>query len=98
MWKFQFRDFLGGPVVKNLPANAGPMGSLIQEDSTCSGADKPMRHNYWAQAPRVCALQQKKPLQWVAHAWQPENSPYLPQLEKACMQQQRSSAIKIKLS
>ena len=27
-WKTQKVDFLGGPVVKNLPANAGDMGSI----------------------------------------------------------------------
>ena len=34
-------------VVKNLPANAGDMGrSTVQEDPTCLGAAKPVRHNY----------------------------------------------------
>ena len=41
------KDFPGGPLVKNLPANAGDTGSsLIQEDSTCHGATKPVCHNY----------------------------------------------------
>ena len=35
-------DFPGGQVVKNLPANAG----FVQEDSTCQGATKPVRHSY----------------------------------------------------
>ena len=41
----------GGPVVGALPCNAGDTGSipLVWEDPTCSGATKPMRHNYWAQ-------------------------------------------------
>ena len=31
----KFLDFLGGPVDKNLPANAADIGqSLVQEDST----------------------------------------------------------------
>ena len=39
--------FPGGPVVMNLSANAGDMGSTpIQEDSTCCGATKPVLHNY----------------------------------------------------
>ena len=42
--------FPGGAVVKNPPANAGDMGSwvraLVQEDPTCRGATKPVRHNY----------------------------------------------------
>ena len=41
------RDFPGGAVVKNLPANAGDMvRTLVREDPTCRGATKPVRHNY----------------------------------------------------
>ena len=47
----QFRDFPGGTVVKNPPANAGDMGS-VREDPTGRRAAKPMHHNYWA-----CALE-----------------------------------------
>ena len=47
------RDFPGGAVVKNPPANAGDMvRALVREDPTCRGATKPMHHNYWA-----CALE-----------------------------------------
>ena len=43
--------------------------SLVQEDPTCCGATKPMRHNYWAHVPqllkpvhpRACALQLLSP-------------------------------------
>ena len=36
------RDFLGGPVVKNPPANAGDADSIPGwEDPTCHGATKP---------------------------------------------------------
>ena len=36
-------DFPGGPVVKNPPANPGNMvQSLVQEDSTCHKATKPV--------------------------------------------------------
>ena len=35
------QDFSGGPVVKNLPANAGDTGSI-------PGVTKPPCHNYWA--------------------------------------------------
>ena len=38
-------DFLGGPVVRNLPANAEDMGSL-QKDSTRCGATKPLGPDY----------------------------------------------------
>ena len=39
--------FPGGAVDKNLPANARDKGqSLVQEDSTRLGADKPVQHNF----------------------------------------------------
>ena len=46
--KRYFGDFLGGAVVKNPPANEGEtrVGSLVWEDPTCSGATKPVCHNY----------------------------------------------------
>ena len=41
------RDFPGGAVVKNPPANAGDTGSgPVWEDPTCRGATKPVRHSY----------------------------------------------------
>ena len=41
------RDFPGGPVVEDPPADAGTqVQSLVQEDSTCLRATKPMCHNY----------------------------------------------------
>ena len=44
------RDFPGGAVVKNLPANTGDTGSIPgpegPEDPTCHGATKPASHNY----------------------------------------------------
>ena len=43
--------FLGDPVVKNLPANAGGTdSSLVPKDSMCPRTTKPMCHNYWARA------------------------------------------------
>ena len=39
-------DFPGGPVVKNLPANAGDTGS-ISGLGRFHGAIKPVRHNDW---------------------------------------------------
>ena len=39
-------DFPGGPLAKNLPANAGNMGLIPgREDSTYPGVTKPMHHN-----------------------------------------------------
>ena len=43
------RNLPGGAVVKNLPANAGDMGSIPGPGrSTCYRATKPLCHNYWA--------------------------------------------------
>ena len=38
-------DSPGDAVIKNLPANAGDMGSI--PDVTCHGETKPVDHNYW---------------------------------------------------
>ena len=39
--------FPGGTVVENLPANAGGTdSSLVWEDPTCRGANRPVNHNY----------------------------------------------------
>ena len=70
--------------------------SLLWEDSTCLGVNKPVCHNYWDCMPRAHALQQNKSLQWKAHALQVESGLCSPQLEEAWKQQQRSSAAKIK--
>ena len=46
-------DFPGGSAVRNLPANAGDMGS--GKIPRASGAAEPMHHNYW-----TCALEPRK--------------------------------------
>ena len=44
-----WRDFPGGPVVKNLPAHAGDtVQSLVWQDFTCFRATKLRDHNHWA--------------------------------------------------
>ena len=70
-----------------LPMQGTQVQSLVRKDSTCRGAAKPMRHNYWACAlepashnywacaPRARALQQEKPSQWKAHAQQERVAP-----------------------
>ena len=41
------RGFLGGSVVRNLPANAGDtVRVLVWEDPTCGGATEPVHHNH----------------------------------------------------
>ena len=90
--KNENEDFPGGPVVKNLPANAGdPVQSLALEDSTCHRVTKPRRYNYRAckqqllnpAHSRARAPQQEKPLQWEAQAPKLESILHLPQLGKA---------------
>ena len=62
-WKYQSKsswNFLGSPVVKNLPSNAGDIGSIPGP-----GATKPMCCNYWAhvlQSPH--ATTREKPVCW----------------------------------
>ena len=42
-------DFVGSPVSESLPANSGDSGlTVVQEDSTCLRAAKPVHHNYRA--------------------------------------------------
>ena len=53
-----------------LPVQGTRVRALVREDPTYRGAAKPMRHNYWAHAPRACALQQGKPARWEACALQ----------------------------
>ena len=65
--------------------------SLVQEDSICQRAIKPMYH-YWAPVlkptshggmPRARAPQQEKPTKWETPTSQPESSPHSPQLEQS---------------
>ena len=51
LYIFSIRNYMldlpGGAVVKNLPANAGDMGSIPGPGrSTCSGTTKLVCHNY----------------------------------------------------
>ena len=91
-------DFPGVTVDSSPLANTGTrVQSLVWEDSTCCGATKlvrhnywastlePVNHNYWAHAPRARAPQQGKPLRWEASASQLESGPCSSQLEKARM-------------
>ena len=81
-----------------LPMQETWVPSLIHEDHKCHVAARPLTcHSCWACAlesgsPEACALQQERPLQWEAPAWQLESrsrslhlesSPHSPQLEKS---------------
>ena len=65
--------------------------SLVQENSTCHRATKPMCHNYWAHA-----LQQEKLSGMRNPQSATKSSLYSPQLEKAYMQHGRPSTAKNK--
>ena len=67
--------------------------SLVQEDSTCRGATKPVHHSYWARMLSSLALPQEKPLQWEACALKLDSTLYSLQLEKAGTQQWRARAV-----
>ena len=109
-FKKRTEDSHGGPVVKNLPANAGDMGPIPSQGRfdmpQGSWAHEPQLLSQRSRARRLqllkptCAgthaLQQEKPLQWEAPAPSMESSPYLLQLEKAPVQQWRLSTAKNK--
>ena len=88
------RDFPHGPVVKNLSMQGTQVWFLVQEDPTCHGATKPMRHNYWTHALELGShnywslhpLQQEKLQQWEAPCW--------PELEETQMHQRRALCAK----
>ena len=109
--KTWFRDFPGGAVVKNPPANEGTrVRALVWEDPTCHGATKPVGHNYWACALepashnyRACVPQLLKPvcLEPVlcnkrSQCTTMKSSLCSPQLEKARVPQQRPNVAKNK--
>ena len=57
------QDFPGGTVDRNPPANAGDRDSiLVQEDSTCLGATKPLPHNYWARLLQLLKSKRLEPM------------------------------------
>ena len=72
--------------------------SLVQEDSTCLVATKPMSHNYWAHLPRAWVPQQEKLPQREALEPQLESSFHFLQLEKAHLPQRRPNAVKNRIN
>ena len=83
--------FPGGLVVKNLPANAGDMGSTpdlgtfhMPQEYKAHESQLLSPHAAAAHStPRACALRREKPLQWEARVPHLESSPHLPQLEES---------------
>ena len=62
--KMWYKDFPGGPVVKDPPANAGDTGSIPGPGrshmprsnlSPCATTTEPASHSYCAHVPRACA-------------------------------------------
>ena len=93
--KQAYGGFPGGPVVKDLPANTGDVGSIpgtwrtpytVGQPSPGATTPEPAHH-------RACALQQEKPRDEKALHNQ-ESSPYSLQLEKACVAKRLSTAKK----
>ena len=79
-----YGDFSGGPVVKNLPANAGSTGSTPGLGRPHVLQSSPARApQLLSSSPRACVLQREKPMQREACT---------PKLEKACAQQGKPSA------
>ena len=76
-------------LVRKIPCDVGHI---------CLGATTtgPVSFNYWRLHLRAGALKEKKPPQWEACAWQLENRPSSPQLEKTCAQWQRPGTAKNK--
>ena len=83
-------SFPGGSVVKNLPDNAGDMGSIpgLSWSHMCATATGLVPQGVGAAAaaagtPRARALQQGEAPQQEAHALRAESSPHSPQPEKS---------------
>ena len=88
----------------HLPMRGTQVHALVQEDPTCLGATKPVRHNYWAHVPQllkpVClepVLRNKRNHRNEKPVHRNRVAPCSPQLEKACAQQRRPNAAKNKL-
>ena len=79
-------DFPGGPVVKNLPANAGTgVWSLVWEDPTCLRATKSTSHNYWALMLQRLKSAHLEPVVCNERSHFSLREAWAPQLERVCM-------------
>ena len=83
-----------------LPMQGTRVWALVQEDRTCRGATKPVRHNYWARAPRLLKPECLERVLCNKRSHRNEkrlcttmkSSPLSQQLEKARAQQRRPNA------
>ena len=95
--KESIKDFPGGTVNENSPANAGDMGLIPDpEDSACHGAIKPLDHSDWSLHTLEPVLCKKRNHHIESLPTTTKRSPHSLQLEKAGMQQQRPSTDKTK--
>ena len=74
---------------------AARVPSLVRGDPTCLRTAKPTDRSYWSPYALKLMLGSKRSY-WKEKPAQLESNPHLPQLEKACVQQWRSSAAKSK--
>ena len=83
--KTWYMGFPAGPVVKNTPWNAGDTGlsPTPGRSHMLWGNKTRVPHLLKPTLPTAYASQQENPPQWKARALQLENSPHMPQLEKA---------------
>ena len=81
-----------------LPMQETWVQSLIQEDPTCCGAMKPMRHNYWACAPEPRSWNYRNPcaLEPALATGKPTTTSSLCTTREKRAQQQRPSIAKDK--
>ena len=86
-----------------LPMQGTRVRALVQEDPTCRGATKPMRHNYWAHVPQLLKPARLEPVLHNKRSHDNEKPvhhnkewPRSPQLEKAHVQQRRPNTAKNK--
>ena len=66
-----------------LPIQGTWVQSLVWDDPTCHVTTKPRRHNYWAWAPRVPALQAREATTMRSPCTSMKRNPCSPQLEKS---------------
>ena len=95
-------DFPSGPLGKPSPVQGTWVQSLVWEDPTCCRATKPKCYNYWSpctKSPQHAPQQQKRSHcnEKPSHSWELESSPLSQQLDKAWVQQRRSSTAKNKI-
>ena len=87
------QNFPGGPVVKNLPANAGDLGSVTGPGRfTCRGATRPVGHNYFSPGTLCSAIRGATTMKSLPTT--ARDSPGSLKLEKACTSNEDPAQLK----